>query len=95
MSRRGGLWILVAVLWWPSAAAAQSWTFDARKIGMGNVGGTENLGSRMIDEQREYRSIVLPFGLIQVLRDLEVFKPAPENSTSSRASSTSPRRCTT
>jgi hypothetical protein len=70
-----GLCILLAALWWPSAAFAQSWTFDARKIGVGNAGGTENLGSRMIDEQREYRSIVLPFGLLQVLRDLDVFRP--------------------
>ena len=59
-------------------AVAQSWTFDARKIAIGNVGGADHLASRMIDEQRDYRAIVLPFGLIQVLRDLDVFKPGSE-----------------
>ncbi len=61
-----------------TSAFAQNWTFDARKIAIGNVGGTGNLSSRMIDEQRDYRAIVLPFGLIQVLRDLDVFKPGSE-----------------
>ena len=32
----------------------------------------------MIDEQRDHRAVVLPFGLIQVLRDLDVFKPGSE-----------------
>lgn len=56
-------------------AVAQNWSFDARAIGMGGVGGTDNLASKMIDEQRPYRSIVLPFGLIQVLGDRDVFDP--------------------
>jgi hypothetical protein len=42
-------------------AAAQNWSFDARKIGLGSPTGGENLASRMIDDEREYRSIVLPF----------------------------------
>jgi hypothetical protein len=72
------LLVLLLSLCAAGPAFAQNWTFDARKIGMGNAGGTDNLGSRMIDEQREYRSIVLPFGLIQVLRDLDVFKPGSD-----------------
>ena len=59
-------------------ARAQNWTFDARKIGLGNAGGTDNLSSRMIDEERQYRAIVLPFGLLQVLRDLDIFNPTSE-----------------
>ena len=42
-------------------AAAQNWSFDARKIGLGSPSGGENLASRMIDDEREYRAIVLPF----------------------------------
>ncbi len=56
-------------------ALAQNWSFDARSIALGGVGGTGNLASKMIDEERDYRSIVLPFGLIQVLKDLDVFDP--------------------
>jgi hypothetical protein len=61
------------------SAGAQNWTFDARKIALGNAGGgADNLASRMIDEAVEYRAIVLPFGLFQVLRDLDIFRPGSE-----------------
>ena len=59
-------------------AFAQNWTFDARKIGIGAAGDIENLSTRMIEEEGDDRSIVLPFGLIQVLRDLDVFRPGSE-----------------
>lgn len=52
---------------------AQNWNFDARTIGLGDVGGSGNLATKMIDEQRDYRSIVLPFGLIQTLQHKNVF----------------------
>ena len=42
---------------------------------MGNAGGGDHPASRMIDEERSYRAIVLPFGLIQVLRNRNVFDP--------------------
>src|SRR5687768_5219389 len=56
-------------------AFAQNWSFDARKIALGNAGGSDHPASRMIDEERSYRAIVLPFGLIQVLRNRNVFDP--------------------
>src|SRR5215210_3915392 len=56
-----------------NTASAQNWSFDARKVGLGSPTGGENLASRMIDDEREYRSIVLPFGLIQVFRDFKKF----------------------
>lgn len=59
-------------------AFAQNWSFDARKIALGNAGGAEHPASRMIDEERPYRAIVLPFGLIQVLRDRNVFDPGSD-----------------
>ena len=47
-------------------AFAQNWSFDARNIAMGGVGSTSNIAVDMIDEQRPYRALVLPFGLLQV-----------------------------
>ena len=60
---------------WTSPAAAQNWSFDARRVALGGIGSTENVASGMVEEQRRYRSIVLPLGLIPVLSDLDVFKP--------------------
>ena len=59
-----------------SPASAQNWSFDARKVGLGSPTGSENLASRMIDDEREYRAIVLPFGLIQVFRDFDRLNPS-------------------
>ena len=56
-------------------AAAQNWSFDARTIALGGVGGGGNLATKMIDEERDYTSIVLPFGLFQVLNDFSIFNP--------------------
>src|SRR5688572_27755909 len=56
-------------------AAAQNWSFDARRIALGGAGSTESAASRLVEEQRRYRSIVVPLGLIQVLTDLDVFDP--------------------
>ena len=33
----------------------------------------------MVDEQREYRSIVIPLGLFQVLKDFDRFKPESDD----------------
>lgn len=57
------------------SAFAQNWSFDARQIALGGVGGGEDIGSTMIAEQQPYRAIVLPFGLFQVLKDLDIYKP--------------------
>jgi hypothetical protein len=56
-------------------ASAQNWSFDARKIGLGSPGGDENLATQMIDEARNYGSVVLPFGLFQVMNDFDKLKP--------------------
>lgn len=54
----------------------QSFTGDARRIGMGGTGDNENAGSQMIDDQRQYKSIVVPLGLIQVIKDRRYFDPS-------------------
>jgi hypothetical protein len=58
-----------------SSVLAQRWSFDARSIALGSVSGKDNLASRMVEEQRPYRSIVIPLGLLQLLNDFDVFKP--------------------
>jgi len=59
----------------PGTALAQHWTFDARRVGMGAASGAQNLASQMIQEERDYRAFVVPLGLIQVLRDIDIFDP--------------------
>ena len=60
---------------WSQNAMAQNWSFDAHTIGMGGTGSTGNLASSMIDKERRYTPIVLPFGLFQVLSDLNIYDP--------------------
>jgi hypothetical protein len=63
-----------AIVFSSSHAFAQNWDFDARHIAMGNV-STTNVSMSMIDEQRRYTVIPLPFGLFQVLDDLDIYNP--------------------
>jgi hypothetical protein len=60
-----------------SAAQAQNWSFDARKIAMGSA-GDGNLAITIVDESDGYRALVVPLGLLQVLRDLRVFQPGSD-----------------
>ena len=72
--RRSGL-VLAFCLVSVSSALAQNWSFDARSVALGAVSGKDNLASRMVEEHRRYRTIVIPLGLFQVLSDLDRFKP--------------------
>src|SRR5262249_33084610 len=54
---------------------AQGYTGDARRIGMGGTGDNVNIAAKMIEDEQQYRSIVLPFGLIQVIQDRKYFNP--------------------
>jgi hypothetical protein len=60
---------------WAPQARAQNWSFDARTIALGGVGSTSNIAAPAITNERPSRSIVVPLGLFQVLRDIDVFKP--------------------
>lgn len=75
--RRSGL-VLAFCLVSVNSALAQNWSFDARSVALGAVSGKDNLASRMVDEQRRYRTVVVPLGLFQVLRSLDTFKPESE-----------------
>jgi hypothetical protein len=56
-------------------ADAQNWSFDARLIALGNVAGSGNLAYDMIPRQRPYTVIPLPFGLVQILKDFDIYNP--------------------
>lgn len=59
----------------PAGAAAQAWTIDARSVGLGGIGGDDNIAAQTLAEFRGDRSIVLPLGLFQVLGNRDAFKP--------------------
>lgn len=67
--------VLVALT---TPARAQNWSGDARKIAMGGVGASENLASKSIERDDHYRTIVIPFGLFQILRDTDIFDPSSD-----------------
>jgi len=56
---------------------AQNYSFDARRLALGGVTNVGQVNSvfEMNPRKSEYRSIVIPFGLIQVFRNTEVFDP--------------------
>jgi len=56
-------------------ASAQGLNGDARKIALGGIGSVDNLATRMIEDERQYSSIVIPLGLFQLLGDLDRFNP--------------------
>jgi len=58
-----------------TVARAQDWTFDARDIALGGRGSNHDIATEMIGDERPYRAIVLPFGLMQVLGHRDVFDP--------------------
>ena len=70
--------LLMASFLLPAQARAQNWSFDARAVGLGGVGSTSNVAVDMVDEQRPYRAIVLPFGLLQVIPNLPKLDPTKD-----------------
>jgi hypothetical protein len=66
------LWISIAVC---SAILGQNFSGDARKIGMGGIGYSDNIATRMIDDERPYGSLVMPLGFLQALQDRDKFDP--------------------
>ena len=71
--------VLCTSLLMSAPAMAQNWIFDARTIGLGGVGDINNVAANMVDEQRPYKTVVLPFGLFQVLQDFGKFNPTDDD----------------
>ncbi len=81
-SRRRSLWLATVFIGLyvmsPAPAYPQSFGGDARKIGMsGSIDEGENLTSDMMKES-SYRSIGMPFGLIQLYKDRNSFDPGKD-----------------
>jgi len=62
-----------------NTAFAQGYSGDARKIGMGGIGYSENITAKMIDDERHYSSVVIPLGIFQMIRDRDRFDPDNDN----------------
>ena len=72
------LFVCLQIALLASPVLAQNWSFDARTVGLGGVGSTSNVAVDMVDEQRPYRAIVLPFGLMQVLPNFPKLDPTSD-----------------
>lgn len=72
-------WLLLLMLVVHGAASAQNFSGDARKIGMGGIGYSENIATRMIEDERRYSSVLLPLGFIQAFQDRRRFDPNNDN----------------
>ena len=69
---------LVASLVIAETGSAQSFTGDARAVGMGGGGKTANIALGMVEPAGGYSVIPIPLGLIQVLPNLEAFDPSSD-----------------
>ena len=76
---------VLLLVWTPTSASAQNYSFDARRVALGGVGGTPNLASKLVERQRRYRSILIPVGLVKVLSNVRVFFPNRDDFDFSRA----------
>jgi len=65
----------VTFLLYCASIHAQSYAGDARKIGLGGIGHSENLATKMIEQERPYGSTVLPLGFIQLSTYRKHFDP--------------------
>jgi hypothetical protein len=73
MSTRVSGLVLLVLFSCCNIVLAQNWVFDAREIGLGAPGGTDNISTESIDPLHRHTTVVLPFGLIQVLHDWEIY----------------------
>src|SRR4029079_5741013 len=62
-----------------SSAFAQNYSFDARRVALGGTGGTPNVASSLVERHRRYKSIVIPVGLVRVIKNISVFYPNRED----------------
>jgi hypothetical protein len=75
MRRLRSIIVVSLILCSASVTFGQSFSGDARRIGMGGVGDASDIASKMVEPRRPYRSVVIPLGLIQVYKDRHFFNP--------------------
>ena len=63
--------------WNASWLFVQNYSFDARKIALGGVAnaGAGNIAFENVPKKFDYGSIVIPLGLIQVFKDMDIYDP--------------------
>jgi hypothetical protein len=61
-----------------SSVSAQTFTGDARSVGMGSGGKNTNIAMSMVAPATPYAVIPIPFGLIQVLGNKDAFDPTSD-----------------
>jgi hypothetical protein len=59
----------------PQRSSAQNLSSDARLIGLGGVGNSDNMASRLMEDQSPYRAIPIPFGIFQLINNRRFFDP--------------------
>jgi hypothetical protein len=75
MRTRVPVLVVLALLGRSDEALSQHWIFDAREIALGAVGREGNVSANMIEPERRYTSVVLPFGFFQIFRDPAIYDP--------------------
>jgi hypothetical protein len=78
MKHNVSLSIGVSLIAIASGASAQSFSGDARTIGMGGTGKNANIALSMVAPATPYASIPLPIGLIQTLGNTKGFDPTSD-----------------
>jgi hypothetical protein len=78
--QRGGSYfglLLAALLLLSGGLRAQNYNWDARSVGMGGETefGTGNLAATLVPADRNYTSIGIPLGFVQVFSNLKAFDP--------------------
>src|SRR5262245_39859344 len=72
-------WLIAAVQFAGDTAFGQGYTGDARRIGMGGGNDGGSVAFEMMQEDKPYRSFVVPFGLIQLVKDRHRFDPGDDS----------------
>lgn len=67
--------MVTALLTLASPVMAQTWNIDARTVGLGGIGGEQNLFAAGLAEARGDHSFALPFGLLRLLQQRDRFNP--------------------
>ena len=77
--------VAIVITAWPHASSAQNLGSDARIIGLGGSGSSDNMASKLMEDQEPYRAIPIPLGIFQVLNNRRFFDPKDPDFNPARA----------
>jgi hypothetical protein len=60
----------------PQGTAAQNLGSDARLIGLGGAGSSDNIASKIMEDEQPYRAIPIPVGIFQLINNRRFFNPS-------------------